>query len=56
MPFAGPGHVTYPPLHLRPGTLRIPEMKRAGKTELTAKFESVALEHKIWQQFKRRKC
>ena len=30
-PFAGPGHVTYPPLKLRPGTLWVLEMKRAGK-------------------------
>ena len=28
---AGPGHMTYPPIHLRPGTLRVPEMKIAGK-------------------------
>ena len=34
-PFAGPGHVTYPPLNLRPGTLWIPDMERAG----TATFE-----------------
>ena len=32
-PFAGPGHVTYLPLNLRPGTFRVPEMKRAGKTK-----------------------
>ena len=30
-PFAGPGHVTYSPLNLKPGTLRVPEMKRSGK-------------------------
>ena len=32
-PFAGPGHMTYPPLDLRPGTLWVPDMKRAGKTK-----------------------
>ena len=31
--FAEPGHVTYPPLKLRLGTLSVPEMKRAGKTK-----------------------
>ena len=32
-PFAGPGHVTYPLLNLRPGTLWVSEMKRVGKNK-----------------------
>ena len=32
-PFAGPGHVTYPPLKFRPSTFWVPEMKRAGKNK-----------------------
>ena len=30
-PFAGPSHVTYPPLNLRSGTLWIPEIKKSRK-------------------------
>ena len=32
-PFAGPGHVTYPPFNLRAGTLWVPEIKRAGNNK-----------------------
>ena len=49
-PFAGPGHVTYPPLDLRPDTVNTSENKRARQNKY--KFEVCSIEYKIWKQFK----